>query len=137
MTASKTIQPVATSVRLSPLIYSPRTLSPQNATRSVSKNPGVTSSQSSKVRTVTELRRRVPGFVVDFPLRWYCFLVAFNIRLMVDADMCITFFLNRPGIRSSFFSSRTLTSSGMYGASRCPQMPSAMTQSFRRTRNTS
>jgi len=50
MKAAQMVHPVATSVIVSVLMYSPRALPPQWATRSISRKPGMSSFQSANVR---------------------------------------------------------------------------------------
>ena len=61
------VQPVERSVQVHVFRYWPSVVLPQCATRSISRNPGRSSSHSVKVRTGMRRLSRLPGLVVRKP----------------------------------------------------------------------
>jgi len=70
-TAIISSQPVEISVKFKLWIKSPLTAPPSWETRSVSKKPGLASSQSAKVLIGILFFSKVPGLVVDLPFILY------------------------------------------------------------------
>src|SRR5512133_364046 len=119
--AQRAIQPVQISVQVKVLRYCPSVEFPQCATRSISRNPGRSSSHSVKVRTGMRLFSRLPGLVVLKPCddwmraerkqRSMLAELIFKSNTLVSAESSIS--LQR---------SNTLIASGKYGRKRLEQM---------------
>ncbi len=85
-TALCSVHPVAISTKFTVLAYTPSTVSPQWATVSASRNPGLDSSHWLVFIGIC-LRNKVPGLVVDLPRPLYFILTGFNILSIEAGDI--------------------------------------------------
>ena len=85
-TARCSVQQVAISTKLTVLAYMPAVVSPQCATVSDSRNPGLVSFHCS-VFMGMYLRKRVPGLVVDLPRPLYFMRSGLSSLSMVAGDI--------------------------------------------------
>ena len=131
LTARVSVQPLKTSVTVRVWQKSPRGSPPSWPTRSISTNPGRSSSQSAQVRIGIWDLASDPGLVPDRPL-----IVSFarsgaSRRSMVAADIPTSWARTAGGRSSSPARSRAAVISGRNGAIRFPAGASITAHNFR------